>query len=112
MENEDRLALVVPAPHDITVTSLRPHSVLWSTSENTVIMVKFTVPWEEGMEATFKKKKEKYSDLAVDCTEAGKKLATYSVQFGSLNLQFFHLKFITAIPENAMIHWVQAEEIS
>lgn len=46
-------------PQEITTTSLRPDIVLWSTPTTTVIMVALTVPWEEGKEAAFERKKEK-----------------------------------------------------
>ena len=38
-------------PREIATTSLWPDVVLWSTTVRAVIMVEFTVPWEEGMEA-------------------------------------------------------------
>lgn len=69
-------------PHEITPTSLRPDVVLWSTSMRTVIMVELTVPWEEGMEAAFERKKEKYTDLTAVCSQAGWRAVTYPVEVG------------------------------
>ncbi len=69
-------------PHEVATTSLRPDIVLWSISARTVIMAELTVPWEEGMEAAFERKKEKYSELSAACTEAGWKASTYPVEVG------------------------------
>ena len=69
-------------PQEITATSLRPDIVLWSTSTKTVIMVELTVPWEEGMEAAFERKRDKYSELANECSEAGWRAFTYPVEVG------------------------------
>ena len=58
-------------PKEVIPTSLRPDIVLWSISMRTVIMVELTVPWEEGMEAAFERKKAKNTELAAECSQAG-----------------------------------------
>lgn len=68
---------------EITATSLRPDIILWSTPVKTVIMVKLTVPWEEdGLEAAFKRKKERYTELAAACSQAGWRALTFLVEIG------------------------------
>ena len=69
-------------PQEIVTTSLRPDIVLWSTSTKTVIMVELTVPWEEGMEAAFERKRDKYSELASECSQAGWRAFTFPVEVG------------------------------
>ena len=69
-------------PPEITTTSLRPDIVLWSIPAKTVIMAELTVPWEENMEAAFERKKDKYSELAAACREAGWKAFTYPGEVG------------------------------
>ncbi|XP_016140413.1 uncharacterized protein [Sinocyclocheilus grahami] len=69
-------------PQQITITSLRPDIVLWSTIIKTVIMVELTVPWEDGLESAFDRKKETYADLTAACTEAGWSAVTYPVEVG------------------------------
>lgn len=50
-------------PSEITASLLQPVIVLRSNSANTVIMAEPTIPWEEGMETAFDRKKEKYREL-------------------------------------------------
>lgn len=69
-------------PQDITLTSLRPDTVIWSTITKTVIMAELTVPWEDGLEAAFERKKEKYAELAAACAQAGWRAYTYPVEVG------------------------------
>lgn len=67
-------------PQEITATSLRPDIVLCSTAAKTFIMVELTVPWEEEMEAAFERKKDKYAELANQCSEAGWRAFSYPVE--------------------------------
>ena len=69
-------------PQEITITSLRPDIVLWSTATKTVIMAELTVLWEEGMEAAFERKRDKYSELASECSEARWRAFIYPVEVG------------------------------
>lgn len=58
-------------PQVITTTIHHADIVLWSVPMRSVIMVELTVPWEEGIDAAFERKKERYSDLAAECRQAG-----------------------------------------
>ncbi|KAL0161471.1 hypothetical protein M9458_045196, partial [Cirrhinus mrigala] len=69
-------------PQQTAITSLRPDIVIWSTTTKTVIMAELTVPWEDGMEAAFERKKEKYADLAAACTQDGWRAYTFPVEVG------------------------------
>lgn len=64
------LGSMLQFPSEITKTSLRPDIVMWSSSTKTVLLIELTVPWEEGVEAAFKRKRLKYSDLIAECKEA------------------------------------------
>ncbi len=69
-------------PRQITITSLWPDIVLWSTTTRTVIMAELAVPWVDGLESEFERKKEKYAELAVTCIEAGWRALFYPVEVG------------------------------
>ena len=69
-------------PVEITTTSLRPDIVVWSTKAKAVHLIELTVPMEEGIEAAFKRKKAKYSELAAECRNAGWKTTIYPVEVG------------------------------
>lgn len=43
----------------ITITSLNPDIVMWSTGVKTVLLIELTVPWEKGVEAPFQRKRLK-----------------------------------------------------
>ncbi|KAG8008386.1 hypothetical protein GBF38_019530 [Nibea albiflora] len=49
-------------PVEITTTSLRPDIVAWSTKAKSMLLIEFTIAAEEGIEATYKRKKAKYSE--------------------------------------------------
>ena len=70
-------------PQVITPTTLRPDIVLWSVPKRTVIMGELTVPWEEGMETAWERKKAKYSDLTAACRQAGWKATVFPSEVGS-----------------------------
>ncbi len=50
-------------PQEICSTTLRPDVVLWSAAVKSVVLIELTVPWEEGLEAAYERKKVKYADL-------------------------------------------------
>ncbi len=58
-------------PQEICSTTLRPDMVLWSAAVKSVILIELTVPWEEGLEAAYERKKAKYADLVAECRESG-----------------------------------------
>ena len=69
-------------PQEIAITSLRPDIVIWSIAMKTVVMAELTVPWEDGLEAAFERKKERYAELAAACAQAGWRAYTYPVEVG------------------------------
>lgn len=69
-------------PPEIIITSLRPDIILWSSAAKTVILAKLTVPWEEGIETAFERKKVKYTKLVTECREAGWSTSIYPVEVG------------------------------
>ncbi len=69
-------------PQVITSTTLRPDIVPWSVPMRSVIMAELTVPWEEGMDVAFERKKERYSDLAAACRQAGWKATVLPAEVG------------------------------
>lgn len=93
-------------PHDIAPTSLQPDIVLWSASARTVIMAELTLPWDEGIEAAYKRKKEKYNEVAAACTKAGWKASTYPVVVACI----LHWKVLITIPRGSWNYQAQAEE--
>lgn len=67
-------------PAEITVTSLQPYIVLWSILTQTAIMVELNIPWEQGLEAPFEWKKERYMELEAACSQAGWRALTFLVE--------------------------------
>lgn len=49
-------------------------------------MVELTVPWEDGMDTAAERKKEKYTDLAGSCHQAGWKTSVFPVAIGCRGL--------------------------
>ncbi|KAK7910434.1 hypothetical protein WMY93_015118 [Mugilogobius chulae] len=45
-------------------------------------MAELTVPWEDGIEAAFERKKDKYAELASQCHQAGWRAYTFPVEVG------------------------------
>lgn len=58
-------------PLEITTTPLHPDVVVWSTKARSVLLIELMVPVEDSIQAAFKRKKAKYSELAAECREAG-----------------------------------------
>ena len=69
-------------PFDITITTLRPDIVLWSTTEKRVLLVELTVPWEQNIQEAYERKKARYADLVAECQEKGWRATTYPVEVG------------------------------
>ena len=69
-------------PQEICTTTLRPDVVLWSAAVKSVLLVELTVPWEEGLEAAYERKRAKYADLVAECRESGWHARTYPVEVG------------------------------
>ena len=62
---------VLHLPAEVAVTSLRPNTVVWLKATKTVILCKLKVPWEDHVEETYERKKEKYQVLTDTCKERG-----------------------------------------
>ncbi len=67
----------------ICSTNLRPDVVLWSAAVKSVVLIELTVPWEEGLEAAYERKKAKYADLVAECRESGWSVRLYPVEVGA-----------------------------
>ncbi|XP_074530869.1 LOW QUALITY PROTEIN: interferon-induced very large GTPase 1-like [Halichoeres trimaculatus] len=70
-------------PGEICDTTLRPDMVLWTKEEKAVLLVELTVPWEEGMEGAYERKRAKYTDLAAECRENGWRTRLFPVEVGT-----------------------------
>ncbi len=70
-------------PQEICSTTLRPYVVLWSVAEKSLILTELTVPWEEGLEAAYERKKAKYADLFTERRESGWSVSLYPVEVGA-----------------------------
>ena len=70
-------------PPEIVATTLRPDMVLWSMAAKLAYVVELTVPWEEGVEEAYERKKTKYSDLAAEASQNGWKTLIFPVEVGS-----------------------------
>lgn len=69
-------------PPEIVATTLRPDMVLWSPTTKLVYVVELTVPWEEGVEEAYERKKNKYSDLAAEASQNGWKTSIFQIEVG------------------------------
>ncbi|KAJ8352263.1 hypothetical protein SKAU_G00237390 [Synaphobranchus kaupii] len=69
-------------PRDIVATTLRPDMVLWSTTAKLAYVVELTVPWEDGVEEAYERKKNKYSELAIQAAQNGWKTKIFPVEVG------------------------------
>ncbi len=69
-------------PPKIVATTLRPDMVLWSPTAKLAYVVELTVPWEDGVEEAYERKKNRYSDLAAEASQNGWKSTIYPVEVG------------------------------
>lgn len=92
-------------PTEITMTSLRPDIVVWSTKARVVHLIEPTVPSEEGIEVTYEPKKAKYSELAFECHEADWKPPIYPEEMPKLRGAINH-----TTSEGRRSDWREAEE--
>lgn len=69
-------------PPEIVATTLRPDMVLWSPTTKLAYVVELTVPWEEGVEEAYERKKNKYSDLATEASQNSWKTSIFPVEVG------------------------------
>lgn len=66
----------------IAATTFHPDIILWSIHTRSVIMVELTVAYEEGIDAAFERKKERYSELAAESCQAGWKANVFPAEVG------------------------------
>lgn len=57
--------------HKITITTKRPDIILWSSVERHVLLVELTVPWKQGIQEAYERKKSCSADLVAECQEKG-----------------------------------------
>lgn len=69
-------------PPKIVCTTLRPDMVLWSPTAKLAYVVELTVPWEDGAEEAYERKKNKYSDLAAEASQNGWKTIIFPGRSG------------------------------
>lgn len=67
---------------EISVTSLRPDLVLWSTIQHKMCFVELTVPWEDATQQDFERNKLKFSELATEAEQRGWSAKIYPVEVG------------------------------
>ena len=70
-------------PQEIALTDLRPDLVIWSRKANTVVVGELTVPWEDNIEVANEYKRDKYTDLVLECTQKGWRVLLYPFEVGS-----------------------------
>mgnify|MGYP000423294984 CR=1 FL=1 len=69
-------------PTEILVTAQRPDIVVWSRLLKSIILIELTVPWEENIEASHKRKLDRYKDLAAQCRNKGWRCELFAVEVG------------------------------
>ena len=52
-------------PQDVATTDSRPDIVIWS--DQSIIIVELTIPFEPGMDAAAERRQAKYADLLARC---------------------------------------------
>lgn len=64
--------------------------VLWSPAAKLVYVMKLTVPWEEGVEEAYERKKNKYTDLAAEASQNGWEISIFPVEVGYFYWEVYH----------------------
>ncbi|XP_042611284.1 trafficking protein particle complex subunit 12-like [Cyprinus carpio] len=65
-----RITMAEPA-HDVFSIAWNLIGAQEPIAVKSVIVIELTVPWEEGLEGAYERKKAKYADLVVECRESG-----------------------------------------
>lgn len=87
-------------PTDIT-TTLRPDIVLWSATEKRVLIVKLTVPCEEGKQEVYERKQLHYAELGAEVQGKSWRATTDPVKAGCS----WHCEPLNqALPEKHWLH--------
>ena len=68
-------------PQDVATTDSRPDMVIWS--EDSIVLVELTIPFEEGMEAATERKRSKYADLLARCSSTRRAAHLTTIEVGS-----------------------------
>ena len=68
-------------PQDVATTDSHPDMVIWS--EDSIVLVELTIPFEEGMEAATERKRSKYADLLARCSSARRAAHLTTIEVGS-----------------------------
>ncbi|KAJ8369781.1 hypothetical protein SKAU_G00098090 [Synaphobranchus kaupii] len=68
-------------PPEIITTNLRPDLILWSTSQESLYILELTVPWEAAV-GEYKCKRLKYSDIAAEAVQRGRRTQVLPVEVG------------------------------
>lgn len=58
-------------PGEVWSITRQPEMFLWTTAGKSALLVKLTVPSEEVLEASHRRRKAKYTDLIVECRKRG-----------------------------------------
>lgn len=69
-------------PAEITTTILTPDILLWLAPERRAVIAELTIPWEEGSQEAYERKKLRYADLVAECQEKGWRATTYPLEVG------------------------------
>ena len=70
-------------PQEIALTDLRPDLVIWARKANTVVVGELTVPWEDNIKVANEYKRDKYTDLVLECTQKGWRVILCPFEVGS-----------------------------
>ena len=70
-------------PQEIALTDLKPDLVIWPRKANTVVVGELTVPWEDNIEVANEYKRDKYTDLVLECTQKGWRVILCPFEVGS-----------------------------
>ena len=69
-------------PVEVAITNLRPDIVIWSASQQQVILGELTVPWEDNIQEAYERKYTKYTELKAVCLNRGWKATCYPFEIG------------------------------
>ena len=87
-----KLLVDLPRPHpcsysdfpaDIAITARRPDILILNRTARTIYLVELTVPYEENLASSARRKQEKYEGLVRDIEAAGWKCQLFTVEIGS-----------------------------
>ena len=79
-------------PPNVASTDLRPDIIMWSDSQQFVVLAELTVCFETNFEDASQRKRSKYQDLLESCTANGYQTDLITLEVGSrgfLNLAGF-----------------------